>query len=39
LVAWTETLVLAMAVHAAYDVVAGYLIRRAARMYDETALA
>jgi hypothetical protein len=37
LVALTGTLVLAMVVHAIYDLVAGYQIRRTARRYDQEA--
>jgi membrane protease YdiL (CAAX protease family) len=39
LVWYTGTLVVAMAVHAAYDFVAGYLIAREARTFDATASA
>lgn len=35
LVAFTGTLVLAMAVHAVYDLAAGYAISRTARLYEE----
>lgn len=39
LVAFTGTLVLAMVVHAAYDLVAGFLIAREAERYDREAAA